>query len=486
LNLNNTRSEKLPDNRINQKGMNKYNNNPQEQFSNFNMMPEPNTNNYAYFSNPLPMQMQNNNFPQKPFLNQHPNNQNTVNHYTPKQESINENPINLIIKNYSYKGWVIIDNDVVVKSFNSHELLNFLDQEIKEGKNIQSYFINDCDADFHFNPSFLYESLKESLPKLMDTFKQKSNDNDNSNSNNNQKSTTNPSFRQSSNLVNMKNRMNQMNMNSNFINTNLPMNNYIPNNQFFSPSNCNMNNMNFKNDFIDFPNNNFEFNKYSNINFLNSLISPNKGRVMNQVNYNNEIYNPILFTKNKVINTNNNNINNNLINNYGNRKIQYNSSNNVIEKTNLNNNFPINNNMSMKNSSNMIVSNKYNLNHNNDNPLIQNQNKTNLSNNLLLDNQGGNIPMNLNLNVNLVNSDLSLNNIYVQSDNNNIIQNPSLFSPDNKNFSNINKTPNIQGQRQIEKSAQVKTIKNKYSLTYNKNSSDQVNNNTTNNKFENK
>lgn len=79
-----------------------------------------------------------------------------------------ENPIYVVTKNLLHRGWVITlaDTEKVINCFNSFELLAFYDNEIKNGRKIDTLYATDYDTDMCFTPHLLYDIIKENNEKL--------------------------------------------------------------------------------------------------------------------------------------------------------------------------------------------------------------------------------------------------------------------------------------------------------------------------------
>jgi len=138
-----------------------YNNN---KFNNSSIQPEFLNNQVSYnnkFSNPK-ISSNNSN-------NNSINNINNNNQPEDGEEAIFlENPIQLIAKNIVIKGWYVSENEKIIDFFNSADLFGFLNYELKNGRNINNYWITDIETDIYFKPDNLYENLKESIPKLIE------------------------------------------------------------------------------------------------------------------------------------------------------------------------------------------------------------------------------------------------------------------------------------------------------------------------------
>ena len=324
-----------------------------------------------------------------------------------------DNPIHIILKNASMKGWRIIDGTNTIKLFNSHELHTFLENEIIEGRNISAYCINDIDLDIHFIPNFLFECLKENLPIIKEKMVQ---------------------------------------------------------NQPRSPYYVNHGQSQRKN-FV---------NKYSNLeNFSTSSTQASQPPlVLNKIYSHDSMMNMNKF--NKVAISNNNMLNNNqnilsdscmfLKNNGKAYMPSFNGKGSISPiKTN-----PNDLNIENQTRSHYINQLPYNV-----RPVFNSISPVNDINKNQYPPMNQVRPMNFNFNVNFVNSELSINNIILNTDEKNEHISMPFFSPENKksilngvyfnnnNNDGIEKSPEF-CQRQIEKSTPLKNIKNKYSATYEK------------------
>ena len=358
---------------------------------------------------------------QSDFQNSHPSTPSSQFHNNNIRKMLNfENPIQLIIKNINIKGWRIVDNDNSIKTFNSLELLSFLEIEINEGRNINNYCITDFELDIHFIPNFLFECLKENIQLIKE----------------------------------------KMNLNRNF---RPPL--FISNNQ------CQPARKNFT-------------NKYSNLeNFstsstqgsqppliLNKMYSHDHAVSINNINkfnnlplsnrnlIHNNMQDPNIFMKNNtpmMINL---------------MQPQYNLNGSISPINTHPNDLMVENQLgsNLRNKFPYNMMPPYNLPQSNN---INDQIKSNFPVNQLR-------PMNFNFNVNFVNNELSLNNIILNSEEKNEQIQMPFFSPDNKKsilnglyFNNLNenseKSPEF-FQRQIEKSTPLKNMKNKYTPAYEK------------------
>ena len=90
------------------------------------------------------------------------------NQEAPDENLFLENPIQIITKNLTNKGWLISEGDNIRGVFNSIDLLNFLNLEIKNQRNINNQIIIDIETDIYFKSDVLCESLKEIIPKLLE------------------------------------------------------------------------------------------------------------------------------------------------------------------------------------------------------------------------------------------------------------------------------------------------------------------------------
>jgi len=315
-----------------------------------------------------------------------------------------ENPIHIIMKNVSAKGWRITGNDNVINLFNSFELLTFLENEIKEGRNINTYCINDVEIDVLFIPNFLYECLKENLPMMRDKLMMNRQQFMNNN-------TQCPPRKNYSNKFSVVENLNSP-----------PQTNQLMMNKVSSHDVGSSNHM----------------NKFNNLPYMNSN---NRMNTMNSNVINNDLL------KNNVLN------NNMHFNSFMQQQQQY----NVSPRKNINTN--IYNNNVAENNNQMMNQVSYGMNHQMFNPMSTNNNNIPIR------------PMNFNFNVNLVNSELSLNNIILnQNEDKNQINFP-LFSENKTDLFSTNFNNEDKGSdciRQIEKSTPLKNMKNKFSATYEK------------------
>jgi hypothetical protein len=100
--------------------------------------------------------------------------------FVPQQEeemtNLLENPNNIVQKNLNKRGWFLMaDKDKILGNFNSIDLLTFLEEKIKSNYKFDNIWITDYDTDIYFTPSNLYEVLKENIPKIFESFKNKKN-----------------------------------------------------------------------------------------------------------------------------------------------------------------------------------------------------------------------------------------------------------------------------------------------------------------------
>jgi hypothetical protein len=83
-----------------------------------------------------------------------------------------EDPVFIVTKNLFNSGWLLMNQqNKILASFNSLELLGFLEEEVKTGNNLREFCLSDHQTDMYFNPMQLYEILKESIPRIMETVK---------------------------------------------------------------------------------------------------------------------------------------------------------------------------------------------------------------------------------------------------------------------------------------------------------------------------
>jgi hypothetical protein len=311
------------------------------------------------------------------------------------------------MKNLAAKGWRITGNDNMVNLFNSFELLTFLESEVKEGRNINAYCINDADIDVHFIPNFLYECLKENLPVMREKL-----------------------------LMSRQQ----------FVGNNTqcpPRKNYS--NKFSVVENLNSPPQNTNNS------NNLMMSKVSSHD-VNSTNHMNKFNTLPYMNSNNRMNSSNVINNDKNVMNLNSNINFNPYIQQQQQQYGVSPRKNMSMSMNSNiYNVAENNNQTM----NQVP---YGMNQQMFNPMINNNNNMPIR------------PMNFNFNVNLVNSELSLNNIILnQNEDKNQINFP-LFSENKTDLfsTNYNDDKGSDCIRQIEKSTPLKNMKNKFSATYEK------------------
>ncbi len=99
-------------------------------------------------------------------LSQHKLNIGTTNFFN----SLNylENPIIVVTKNIFHKGWIITfkDTEKVINCFNSFDLFAFYDNELKNGRSIDELYATDYESDICFQPKNLYETIRDNLDSL--------------------------------------------------------------------------------------------------------------------------------------------------------------------------------------------------------------------------------------------------------------------------------------------------------------------------------
>lgn len=106
-------------------------------------------------------------------------NPNTISNYYNEAESSQkpippflEDPVFIVTKNLFNAGWLLMNQqNKILASFNSVELLGFLEEEVKSGNNLREFCLSDHQTDMYFNPMQLYEVLKESIPRILETVK---------------------------------------------------------------------------------------------------------------------------------------------------------------------------------------------------------------------------------------------------------------------------------------------------------------------------
>jgi len=87
-----------------------------------------------------------------------------------------ENPITVVEKNLVKKGWALMDDkNKPTKYLNSIELLSYLESEKKKTNINKLNFIWDIESDMYFKPSDFLEELQETIPKLIENLNAKNN-----------------------------------------------------------------------------------------------------------------------------------------------------------------------------------------------------------------------------------------------------------------------------------------------------------------------
>ena len=72
------------------------------------------------------------------------------------------NPTLFIIKNTDRKNWLVLNtNNSIIRNFNSKELLDFLEEKVKNNMPLDEFTINDFDIDVVFPAKEIYEILKK-------------------------------------------------------------------------------------------------------------------------------------------------------------------------------------------------------------------------------------------------------------------------------------------------------------------------------------
>lgn len=346
-----------------------------------------------------------------------------------------ENPIYVVIKNLNQKGWVITlaDTEKVINCFNSFELLAFYEGELKKGLSINSLCATDYDTDMCFTPQNLYEVIKDNLVMLKNKKKEQLQLLHN-------QAMINKMTMNSLNLIKNNSKGNLMNQTKQ-----VPPQHTIPGNTSNKKSGSDnkgnnnkdgSNNANFNQNVGSLNNQNSNLNpNFLNpisMNQINPLNSLNPMNMMNQMNHYMMVANNMQMMKNQnirsTINLNNANNTSNVNNNLNNVSSNVNNNNfnspNVDTKspcqqsgsnTNSNTSSKIPQNM-MLNVQNMpnpyiIPNNMYNMNPN----MTGGPNFNGMMNGFPYGMVNRQIPMSLNLNFNIVNNDIRMNNIMINS-----------------------------------------------------------------------
>lgn len=128
--------------------------------------------NFNHFSNNHFMNIpyQNNNYNNLNQVNINNNNFNGFNNNLNQQFNYNcpdnflEEPLFLVKRNTNVKGWQVKENDRIIASMNSYELLMFLENRLKNEKlGLNNIWIFDSMSDIYFTPITLYDVLKENI-----------------------------------------------------------------------------------------------------------------------------------------------------------------------------------------------------------------------------------------------------------------------------------------------------------------------------------
>lgn len=82
-------------------------------------------------------------------------------------ENVVNNIDDIYKKNINNRGWKVVDNknNNAVNIFNNEQLFYFLNTIMKRKEEINKYSISDLESDFFFNPTNIYEKLRDMLQK---------------------------------------------------------------------------------------------------------------------------------------------------------------------------------------------------------------------------------------------------------------------------------------------------------------------------------
>lgn len=79
-------------------------------------------------------------------------------------ENFLEDPLYLVKRNVNIKGWYIKENDKIMATMNSYDLLIFLENRMKNEKmGLKNLWIFDSMSDIYYTPMTLYEVLRENI-----------------------------------------------------------------------------------------------------------------------------------------------------------------------------------------------------------------------------------------------------------------------------------------------------------------------------------
>jgi len=139
-------------------------------------MPNNNFENNAFMNNPYP----NNNYVNFNQVNTPFTNINNISYNGFNKSNLNqqvnyscpdnflEDPLYLVKNNINVKGWQVKENDRIIASMNSYELLMFLENRLKNEKlGINNIWVFDSMTDIYYTPMTLYEVLKENVNILL-------------------------------------------------------------------------------------------------------------------------------------------------------------------------------------------------------------------------------------------------------------------------------------------------------------------------------